>query len=270
MNTPPSAGPSSLRHPHPTRGFTLVELLVALGVTGLLTSLLLPAVSTATGRAGSISCLHNLKQIQTCWLLYAQDHDDRLPPNLSSNVAGLWRSTADSWIGYSNAVHDRDTRPIEHGLLFRYDYQRNRQSYRCPADRSRVHSPRGEPPGPLRTRSYAMSGSVGGRQSERQTVAHRLDHLARPSSVFVLLDEHEDSIDDAHFLTWPAPDDRWVNLPANRHHQGANLTFADGHAEHWRWSAPKSFRDKVEYWREANGKQDLADLRRLQAATLAP
>ena len=31
----------------------------------------------------------------------------------------------------------------------------------------------------------------------------------------------------------------WWDLPANRHTQGANLSFADGHVEHWRWVVPK-------------------------------
>ncbi len=27
----------------------------------------------------------------------------------------------------------------------------------------------------------------------------------------------------------------WWDMPANRHNQGANLCFGDGHAEHWKW-----------------------------------
>ena len=35
---------------------------------------------------------------------------------------------------------------------------------------------------------------------------------------------------------------QWWDMPANRHSQGANSSFADGHAEHWRWAVPKVFR----------------------------
>jgi len=35
-------------------------------------------------------------------------------------------------------------------------------------------------------------------------------------------------IDDAHFLTWPVPDDRWVNMPADRHGQAGVLSYANG------------------------------------------
>ena len=32
---------------------------------------------------------------------------------------------------------------------------------------------------------------------------------------------------------------QWWDMPSNRHGQGANLSFADSHAEHWRWAVPK-------------------------------
>ncbi|HSU54803.1 MAG TPA: H-X9-DG-CTERM domain-containing protein, partial [Candidatus Dormibacteraeota bacterium] len=32
----------------------------------------------------------------------------------------------------------------------------------------------------------------------------------------------------------------WFDKPADRHNQGANLSFADGHAERWRWKVSKS------------------------------
>jgi prepilin-type processing-associated H-X9-DG protein len=53
-------------------------------------------------------------------------------------------------------------------------------------------------------------------------------------------------------------------LPADRHQQGANLALADGHVEHWRWQARKVFTAR---WVPAYDAADLADLRRLQAAT---
>ena len=47
------------------------------------------------------------------------------------------------------------------------------------------------------------------------------------------------------------------------------LSFADGHAENWRWRWPKRFKHKQSYWKRAEGPADLADLRRLQDATLS-
>src|SRR5882757_10461767 len=67
------------RNLHP--GFTLVELLVVIAIIGILTAMLLPALSQAKGRAKTITCLNNLRQLQLCWHMYAHDNDDVITPN---------------------------------------------------------------------------------------------------------------------------------------------------------------------------------------------
>ena len=61
------------------RAFTLIELLVVLAVIGILSSLLLPAVSRATEAGRSTACLGNLRQIGIALQLYVQDNQNRLP-----------------------------------------------------------------------------------------------------------------------------------------------------------------------------------------------
>jgi prepilin-type processing-associated H-X9-DG protein len=213
---------------------------------------------TGPSQTASTACLNNLKQLQICWLLYVTDHNDCVPPNRSINMNGVWRSSA---------LYDTDTRAIQEGLLFRYDYNRALQTYHCPSDRSRVLDARRVELPILRTRSYSMSACFGG-NSTNEAVVGRASDVPNPSQIFVFIDEHEDSIDDAHFLTWPNPDDRWVNMPAGRHNQVGNLSFVDGHVEHWKWRWAKSFTNKQSYWKMTENAADLADLRRLQAACL--
>jgi prepilin-type N-terminal cleavage/methylation domain-containing protein/prepilin-type processing-associated H-X9-DG protein len=255
------------RDPRKTTGFTLIELMVVICIIAILAALLLPALVKAKNKAKAVSCISNLKQLQTGWLMYAHDHDDQLPLNRSEFTAGAWRSSPDSWVGGSSAIYDTSPLPIEQGSLF--PYNRALGLYHCSMDLSQVKTMAGALLPQLRLRSYSMSGCYGGRTNEVQNVILRLTQVANPSQAFVFLDEQEDSIDDAHFLVWDAPDNRWVNMPADRHDRGCNLSFADGHVEHWVWKWPKTFTDKTDYWKRCVNDLDLEDLRRLQAALAA-
>src|SRR5260221_493285 len=64
--------------------FSLIELLVVIGIIGLLASLLLPALMAAREKSHQAYCQNNLKTLTLGWILYAQDHDDRLPYNLGA------------------------------------------------------------------------------------------------------------------------------------------------------------------------------------------
>jgi prepilin-type processing-associated H-X9-DG protein len=46
----------------------------------------------------------------------------------------------------------------------------------------------------------------------------------------------------AFFIAQPLPHQRWGDIPTDRHSQGCNLSFADGHAQLHRWKAPKDSR----------------------------
>ena len=62
-------------------GFTLIELLVVIAVIAILASLLMPALSRTKGKASSIKCQSNLKQLTTAWAMYSGDNNDELPLN---------------------------------------------------------------------------------------------------------------------------------------------------------------------------------------------
>ena len=248
--------------------FTLIELLVVLAIIAILAALLLPALGRAKARAHAAACLNNVKQMQLCWHMYVEDHDGRVPPNVARDENRIWRNATNTWIGHNSAPFDPDDSGIRQGLFYRLNYNRQMGLYRCPGDQSKVRKLGGGTTGIPRTRSYSMGGGWGGRTSEVQWIAWRLEVVPNPSASFVFVDEAEDSIDDAHFLVWPAPDNRWVNLPAGRHGQNGVLSFADGHCESWKWQWPKVFAPRESYWKRAENAQDLADLRKLQAVTL--
>src|SRR5262245_39210195 len=78
--------------------FTLIELLVVIAILIILAALLLPALAKAKEKSLTVACLNNLKQLETCWHLYAVDHRDILPSNNSVMLAGGGVLAADiSW-----------------------------------------------------------------------------------------------------------------------------------------------------------------------------
>jgi prepilin-type N-terminal cleavage/methylation domain-containing protein/prepilin-type processing-associated H-X9-DG protein len=230
-------------------GFTLIELLVVIAIIAILAALLLPALARAKEKALNIACLSNLKQLETCWHLYVGDNNDMLVPNNSvygQNI-GAAAAAGASWC-LGSARYDTTTTNIESGLL--YAYNRSVAIYHCPADRSTVEDQNGTKLSQLRNRSYNQSQSVNGYpEFDNFILTHvpcfkKLTQITAPNCAqcVVFVDEHEDTLLDSEF---GMPTDyydgttKWWDMPSNRHSQGANFSFADGHAEHWRWVVPK-------------------------------
>ena len=62
-------------HRRPTRGFTLVELLVVIGIIALLISILLPTLASARRSANNIKCLSNQRQLAQMTTFFINDHN---------------------------------------------------------------------------------------------------------------------------------------------------------------------------------------------------
>ena len=117
------------RHTEPHRrqtAFTLVELLVVVGIIALLIGILMPALTAARQQASSVQCLSNLRQLATVAIQYTVENRGSFPPAYwggrdwdldvvdDAVVPGLlWAGTDDGyvWISRNNGANWQNVTP---------------------------------------------------------------------------------------------------------------------------------------------------------------
>lgn len=262
---------------HKLLAFTLIELLVVIAIIGILAALLLPSLNKSIEQGKTIICLNNLKSLQLAWQLYADDENGKLPLNnyviklkgTGSNGNDELSYQGESWAP-GDARYDTTTEKLERSLLF--PYVKSTSVFKCPSDMSTVENPVGEKIPKPRVRSVNMNIWLACDENIEETTKKKLSIYnigniitPKPSQFFVFIDTHEDAIGDPTFGIYPVGDLRgeyWVDLPAQRHNKGANISFVDGHVEHWKWKAVKIFKSHKQPPANPNDKKDL---RRLQS-----
>jgi prepilin-type N-terminal cleavage/methylation domain-containing protein/prepilin-type processing-associated H-X9-DG protein len=186
------------------RAFTLVELLVVIGVLALLAAILLPVLASARGRARSATCQQQLRQMAVALKMYAENHDGVFPP-LEHWGTGVVRLLGVHWF-YCPATRHLDPNP---GLTYLPGYV---------------------------TAGYAYNGFLAGFPFDPRTgppVPLRLADVLYPATTVVIGDCR------LHIFNLDRPDvdqsplsPNWGEEGGRRHLGGANYAFLDGHV-HW-------------------------------------
>ena len=218
---PYARGPHARRPRGAGRGFTLVELLVAVGVIIVLASLLLPALSRAREHARRVACLSNARALTAAWLAYANDNRGRL--------CGAVPGPADRPGFHDWVASGPDEQALRDGVL--WPYVSGAGAYRCPSDEVNA------------THTYVVNSWLNGEgpPAPGETVpALSLSRLREACETFVFM-EHLDpgGCNDRSFRVPPFPSEDWTDLPARAVHGRAGIvSFADGHAIVWNWTTP--------------------------------
>ena len=229
--------------------FTLVELLVVIGIIAVLISLLLPALNRAREAANQVKCLSNMRQLGLAMIMYNNENRGHFP-----SPAAV--TSPDDWIFWTPAGGTK--RDLNQSALARYLGHATPEYFRCPSDPSYQYHQNGyvysysvnwlicEPrdvtrpratPGPfVATWFDAYSGN-----DLRLIPNLKNTQIRNPTDIIMILDESSSTLDDG---CW-APEHYFTdghNLMSNRHDKQSekskdknagrgNAAFADGHGE---------------------------------------
>jgi prepilin-type N-terminal cleavage/methylation domain-containing protein len=238
------------------RGFTLIELLVVIAIIAILAAILFPVFAQARDKARSAACLSNLKQVGLALSMYTQDYDEILPfaynfwgPGVYS-VGGITYNT---------------TNGLAPPMIYLAPYVKNFGVFFCPSGGKTppssgqlTYSTALQTIGWNWYVTYVMGTYYGGfAAADPSRVGPRyfgvsLGAIESPADLVMMGDTNPDRLQGAyiypHTNAWSLTQVPPYKAKPNRHQEGDNFIFADGHAK---WFRGESIRDKA--W-QADGK----------------
>ncbi len=234
---------------------------------GIGAAIFMPALSRPRELGKRAVCLNNLKQLSFAWVLYADDNN-----KIVNGAAGISRPNEPAWVGrdwpddYKAGIQlpvEKQEEAIRSGAL--WPYCRNANIYHCPTalkEQMRTYSivdslngvpqpgnPMGRGPMEVLDKMIAKKDRIQVRPPDTRAVFICVGWSA-PGSYGVYYDK-----------------EKWWDPPPVQHRGGVTVSFADAHAEYWKWkgketirlgkiAVPTRLRQHIEP-KTAEGKEDL-------------
>lgn len=246
------------------RGFTLIEMLVVIVIIAILAAILFPVFASVRENARRTACASNLKQLSMAFIQYAGDYNERLPGATDGGSGSPYYNGEDNYGGWNFydvfGVGDTEPKfePIKGSI---YPYVRATGVYMCPNDDE----------GEISGNSYAVNGCVmrqypastppvpPGNPDWQFRAGKKLSSFNNTTMWMVLGEEARPPGDvtkstDDGFLNLKNPSDAeaFNNTLVQRHTEGGNVAFLDGHVKWYKLTDIKANKFQI------GGSGDLA------------
>lgn len=239
------------------RGFSLIELLVVIGLIALLLTIIFVVLSRVREQAGFLECQSNQHQLQVGLIGYSMEHGGKFISPRTAPIGGLssdllWaRSYNDSGGLRINTDGTESLRALQDGAL--WDYVGDDAPYRSPLD----------PTG--RLRSYSLNGFISDMPDNNANpeyswapIADRLSKIKNPANTIWVIPEDDGQPFNLHGWVVHVYDQQWIDYPIDWFDKGkTTVAYVDGSSGKINYANPNLLDDIGEHWADVNSDTEV-------------